>query len=445
MTSTTRSHAALSRVTVVGERRRIDLLLPSQEPVGHLLPDVLRMLEEPPGTTPGVRRLVTGTGAVLAPDDSLASAAIADGAVLRLVHRRETPAAPVVHDVTDEVAEDVDTRRWRWDDRIRNATAGVAAVALGVITASLARSWYGSDDVGGWLLGVGLAAAALGALASLLRNRELGGVLIVLGGAVGAMGAWSSTGGSDRARLAAIGGAVVLVLVLSAVFTPLGRGGLVGAGVFALLFGGWEAGAATIDDVYRLGAVMGTVAVLALGILPRYAVMAAGLTRLDDQRSGGATVSRHQVDTALAATHRGLALATVAAAGCVAVGGWFALREVNGWTVAVAALLAVVVMARARAFPLAVEVAALLAAGAVLAVRLCVVWADQPDRSPAGPLAVLCGLALVPLVVFVVRPPDHVRVRLRRFGNVVETLGVVALIPVCIGAFGVYGRLLDTF
>lgn len=445
MTSTTRSHAALSRVTVVGQRRRIDLLLPSEEPVGHLLPDILRLLEEPPGTTPGVRRFVTGTGAVLAPDDTLASAAIADGTVLRLVHRRETPAAPVVHDVTDEVAEDIDTRRWRWDDRIRNTAAGAAAIALGVVAASLARSWYGADTVAVWLIGIGLGAAALGALASLLRNRDLGGVLILLGGVVGGMGAWSATDDSNRARLAAIGLAVVLVLALAAVCTPLGRGGLVGAGVFAVLLGGWEAGVAVIDDAYRLGAIMGTVAVLTLGLLPRYAVMAAGLTRLDDQRSGGATVSRHQVDTALAATHRGLALATAAAAGCVAVGGWFALREVTAWTVAAAALLAVVAMSRARAFPLAVEVAALLAAGAVLAVRLFVVWADHPGRSPGGPLAALCALALLPLTVFVIHPPDHVRVRLRRFANVVETLGVVALIPVCIGVFGVYGRLLETF
>ncbi|MFF3146972.1 hypothetical protein ACFVRU_35955 [Streptomyces sp. NPDC057927] len=38
-----------------------------------------------------------------------------------------------------------------------------------------------------------------------------------------------------------------------------------------------------------------------------------------------------------------------------------------------------------------------------------------------------------------------VRIRLRRFGDVLESVGVIALLPLVIGAFGVYGRLLDTF
>lgn len=445
MINATRSHTALSRVTVVGERRRIDLLLPSREPLGHLLPDLLRMLEEPPGTTPGLRRLVTGSGVVLAPDDTLADAKVPDGAVLRLVHRRETPAAPVVHDVTDEVAEDLDTRAWRWDDRTRGATAGVAAIALGLAAAFLARSRLGADEVGGWLAGIGAGAALLGAAVARLGNRGLGGVLILLGGAVGGVGAWALTADSGRARLAALAVTVVAVFVLAALCTPLGHGGFVGAGVVTLLVGGWELGNVLIDERYRLAVVMGAISVVALGLLPRFALMTAGLTRLDDLRSGGAPVSRHQVDTALAATHRGLALGTVATAASIGAAGWLALDEVDAWTVAVAALLAAVVASRARAFPLAVEVVALLGAGTVLAVRLVVVWADRPDQSAAWPLAALCALALLPLTVFVVRPPDHVRVRMRRFANVVESLGVVALIPVCIGAFGVYGRLLETF
>lgn len=34
----------LSRVTLVGRRRRVDLVLPSDEPVGRFLPDVLELL-----------------------------------------------------------------------------------------------------------------------------------------------------------------------------------------------------------------------------------------------------------------------------------------------------------------------------------------------------------------------------------------------------------------
>jgi hypothetical protein len=60
-------------------------------------------------------------------------------------------------------------------------------------------------------------------------------------------------------------------------------------------------------------------------------------------------------------------------------------------------------------------------------------------------MASLITLALVPLLVLTVQPAEHVRVRLRRFGDVLESVGVIALFPLLIGAFGVYGRLLDTF
>ncbi len=42
-------------------------------------------------------------------------------------------------------------------------------------------------------------------------------------------------------------------------------------------------------------------------------------------------------------------------------------------------------------------------------------------------------------------PAERVRVRLRRVGDVLESVGVIALLPLVIGVFGVYGRLLGTF
>jgi ESX secretion system protein EccD len=444
----TGARVRLSRVTLVGERRRIDLVLPADEPVGELLPDVLRLLDDRAAARPLARRLVTADGAMLAQDDTLTDAQVPDGAVLRLVREEETPAAPVVHDVADEAADDLDRRGWRWDERTRTWATGVATLGLGMVAAVLARSWLGGGDVGPWLVAVALAAAGGGALVAGLARRDAGAVLILLSGALGTYGAWLLTGDVSGGRLVAVGLPVVCVLALLGACTGLGRSGFVGAGAVAVLLGGWELAVASMADE-RAAVVLGAVSVLALGLLPRYALMTAGLTRLDDRRSGGASVSRHSVDTALAATHRGLALATVATAASVAVAGWLAVTEPTGWTVSVTALLAVVVLSRARAYPLAVEVVALLAAGAVLAVRLVVVWeaerAGGAGESAAGPLAVVCGVAVLPLVLLLVRPADHVRVRLRRIVNMVESVGVVALIPVAIGAFGVYGRLLDTF
>ncbi|MBB5933922.1 EsaB/YukD family protein [Streptomyces zagrosensis] len=443
MVSSAQRRAGLSRVTLVGERRRIDMLLPADEPVGELLPDILEMMGSRPTHKPMLRRLVLANGAVLAQDDTLESLNVPDGAVIRLVREQETPAAPVVHDVTDEAAEDLDVRGWRWNERARVWTAGAAHLVLALVAAGYARDWLGADRTGVPIVVTALVAAAMGAPVARWANHMLGTVLILLGGVLGVFGAWTVTAASGVAetRLAAVGLAVTGTLALLGLCTPAGRGGLVGAGAVALATGGWELGW-MLTDGYRVGVAVGTVSVLALGFLPRLALMSAGLTRLDDQRSGGASVSRHGVDVALSATHRGLVLATVTAAGSAAVGGWLALERADAWTVTVVVLLAVVLLSRARAFPLGLEVVALQGAAVVLAVRLVVLWSD---RGTTYPLIALAGAAVVPLVVLAVRPPDHVRVRLRRLANLVESVGVVVLIPAAIGAFGVYDRLLNTF
>src|SRR5690606_15457596 len=126
-----------------------------------------------------------------------------------------------------------------------------------------------------------------------------------------------------------------------------------------------------------------------------------------------------------------------------AVAAVLALRAPSGWTVPLAAVVAVVLALRARAFPLVAEVVVLLIAAACVAVRLLVVWAEE--SSAAAPLAVLVALAVAPLVVLAVQPAEHVRVRLRRAGDLVESVGVTALLPLLVGVFGVYGRLLDPF
>ncbi|NEC16873.1 type VII secretion integral membrane protein EccD, partial [Streptomyces parvus] len=251
---------------------------------------------------------------------------------------------------------------------------------------------------------------------------------------------------SGPARLASVATAVALALLLLGFFSPLGRGGLIGAGATAVVAAVWEAVAAVESDPARLGAVMAVFSVVLLGMLPRLALMASGLTALDDRRSGGASVSRHDVADALAATHRGLALATVVTAVSATAAGWLLTLAARPtvWTVLLPSLVAVVLLSRARAFPLVAEVVALFSAAAVLLVRLVMLWMDQASGG-AGPVVVLGVAALLPLLVLSVEPPEHVRVRLRRTADLVESIGMVGLFPLAIGVFGVYGQLLDKF
>ncbi|MFF1543948.1 type VII secretion integral membrane protein EccD [Streptomyces sp. NPDC058291] len=446
--------AVLSRVTLVGERRRVDLVLPAQEPVGVLLPEIMRLLDDRVEGRPASRHLVTVDGSALDHDSTLETAGIRDGAVLRLVRAEDAPPAPVVHDVSDEVAEGLGHRSGQWGPVARRITAGVACVGWAVVAALFARAQYDRSVVAGALLAAAGAAGVAGAVLGRLRRQAPAVTLLCAGGALGVLGAWSLVdvlGGESAGalRLAGVAAVSALVLVLLGLFTPLGRGGVVGAAAVALTAVGWEAavavqsGAGTAEQQARVGAVLGVVCVVALGVLPRLALMASGLSGLDDRRAGGVSVSRYQVSAALAAAHRGLVLATITVAGSAAAAAVLAVRSVSAWTVSLAAVVAVVLALRARAFPLIAEVVALLAAAAGVAVRLLTVWAER--SSTAAPLAVLVVLAVLPLAVLAVQPAEHVRVRLRRFGDLLESVGVVTLLPLLVGVFGVYGRLLDTF
>ncbi len=439
---------ALSRVTLVGERRRVDLVLPSQEPVGLLLPEVLRLLGDRVGEQPQLRYLVGVDGNAIAADATLESAGVADGTVLRLVRAEDAPSAPVVHDVTDEAADDMDVRGWRWGPRARSVLCGVAGVVWVLVAGVLARQEFAADRAGAGLVGAAVVAGLGGLLCARLRRTPLAATLITTAGALGALGAWclaDADGWTAAARLAGTGGALAVALLLLGWCTPLGRGAFVGSGALVGCVLAWEIALSVQGDdgAARVGAVLAVLSVVALGVLPRLALMTSGLSGLDDRRSAGASVSRYRVGVALAATHRGLALASLVFAGSAAVAAALVLGEASVWPVLLAVATALVLALRARAFPLVGEVAALLTAAGVVVARLAWVWLDHAGA--AGPLALLAGLTATPLLVLAVRPAEHVRVRLRRVGDLLESMAVIALVPLLLGVFGVYGRLLDTF
>ncbi|MFF9982996.1 type VII secretion integral membrane protein EccD [Streptomyces erythrochromogenes] len=450
VSTATTSRAQLSRVTLIGERRRADMVLPSDTPIGQLLPDILQLLDDRAASRPLTRQLIASDGSALPHDSTLATAGIADGAVLRLVRSHSAPPAPVVHDVTDLVSDDLDLQAWRWRPAARRGSAGVATVAFTVTAALLARREFALDSLAGALAAVTLVLMVAGAAVSRIGqgNRGLATALLLASGGLGVLTAWTAAdahGWPGTARLAAVAGALVLTLALLGHCSPLGRGGLFGAVATAVITALWEVVAAVQSDPARLGAVMALVSVVLLGLLPRLALMASGLTALDDRRSGGASVSRHEVGNALAATHRGLALATIVTAISAAAAGWLLTlaEKPSVWTVALPSLVAVVLLSRARAFPLVAEVVALIAAAALLVVRLVMLWTGHDGG--AGPLTVLVVAALLPLLVLAVQPPDHVQVRLRRTADLIESVGMVGLFPLAVGVFGVYGQLLNKF
>jgi type VII secretion integral membrane protein EccD len=431
----------LSRVTLVGPRRRVDLVLPADEPVGVLLPDIVTMLG--PGSRspdPGAHQLTMVDGTVLGPAATLRGAGVPDGALIHLDRLTEAPPAPTVLDVTDEVADDLHRRRGRWGPAARTTTATAVVVLAVLAAAQLAVPW------------VGVAALAIAGSAVLLAGTAFAaagwrdpGVALLLGGAAVVIIHVPAIGATLPKQAALVAVAIAVTVQAVAVATDHARAGTLGAGTVLLLTAGWTVLLRLGVPAERAAAVMAVIAVAALGLLPRWTMIVSGLTRLDDRAAGQEPVPREAALAAVDDAHRGLAVACVAVAASGALSGWLLAQAASGWATALAVLLGLALLLRLRAFPLAVEVTALVAAALCVVAGLVHRWLRAvPEDWWAGGLVVLAVAALALLVLSGDAAP-HVRARARQVADRVEAIAVIALVPVVVGLFGVYARLLETF
>ncbi|RKS74719.1 type VII secretion integral membrane protein EccD [Actinomadura pelletieri DSM 43383] len=441
-----------SRVTLVGEARTVDMVLPAQEPLGALMPDVLQLLGDPVRNPPQLRHLVTSTGEVLDPGASLADRQVPDGAVLRLVRSDEPVPAPVVHEVPEVVGDSLDLRLLSWSPAAARWTATFTLVALSVGVGLVIRA--GSSAATAAVATAGLAALLLlcGVVIGMAGREPAGLAMILGGGAAGLPALWWAAAADDWPTWGRWGGAALLLAVLVMLLglsSPLGRGALVGGAAAVLLAGIGTACAASGLEPDRTGAVLALSCVVLLSVLLRTALSLSGLTSLDDRRSAGGAVPRVDLMAALDRAHRTMVIATLAVSVAAAVAGLGAATELGGsrgaWNAALAALLALVVAGRARVFPLVLQKAALLGAAVVIVIGLGVRWAEQVSWGIAPALGMLVVGLTAAVVVLTVHPAEHTRARLRRIMNRIEATAVIAIIPVAIGVFGIFARLRETF
>jgi type VII secretion integral membrane protein EccD len=425
-----------TRVTLAGTRRRVDVVVPSDETVGRLLPEVIRLTGEPPTSPPSLRHLAALDGTLLDADTTLAEAGIPDGALLRLVGLADAPPPPVVHDVVEETADDLDRRSWRWGPPARHGLAAAVLALGGLLVAYLAAGALHGSARTAILVALPAVLLVFGAAGGRSLPAPIGLGLLLAGAAAGGYAALLFDAG-----MKGIGGiAAVLVLGLG-VGTEVGRGGLIGGATGLALVAGWTIALAAGVQPPLVAAGAAVVSIGALGLLPRLALLSSGLTALDDRRSRDAAVSRRDVTAALTAAHRGLVLAAVAAGVSAGIAGYVLGARPTQWTASLAILLAVALVLRARSFPLVGPVATLAMAAAATMLALVRGW-------PAIDGTKLLAVAAVTLVAFgglVVDPPDHVRARIRRIADRLELIAVVASVPVALGVSGIYGHLLRAF
>ncbi|GHD10174.1 type VII secretion integral membrane protein EccD [Zhihengliuella salsuginis] len=442
-----------TRVTLAGERRRLDLLLPSTAEVGTLMPQILRLLGDTPGERVASKVLLTDTGEPLPAGSTLAAAGIVDGSTLSLFSNHQAPPPAVVYDVTDAVVGEAEAVGGGWTERHVVIGSGVAAGIAAVFGLWLLTSEYAAERMWWILLACGLGLLGAGA-ALVAASRPVAATLQVTGAALAVVGLWhwEKLPGYGLAMLAA----VVVVALIAALAGVSDRPGsvLTTAGVAGALTAVW-AGAyplaawATTDAVPAAPAVAAIGAlgsVVVLGLLPSIALTASGLAGLDDDRAEGATILRYDAVAAIHGAHSALRYSTVAAAASAGVGLWLlAESERPEWTMPLLLCLTVATVLRARAFPLAVERYSLYAAGAAGVVSGCLHLVDV-----VGPLSWIVAAGLLVAAVgaglgLTVRFPDHVQARLRQIGGRIESLAVVATIPLIVGYCGVFSLLLKSF
>ena len=430
----------LSRVTLAGAHRRLDLVLPSDEPIGLLLPEIVTMVGYAATGDARGYQLSTVDARVLDPATTLSAAGVPDGAVLRVDPLLEAPPAAIVYDVSDEVADDFARRPGRWGPAARRWTATGVSTAAATLAAVLAVPPLAAAAI----VSAGVLVALAGLVAGLLGRREVG-VAVLLSGTAAAMSAVPAWTSQWPPRWAGWTLAIGLLLVALGSITGNRRAGVSGGTAVLLLLGGWAGLVLAGLPARQVAAVMAIVSIGALGLLPRLAMVASGLTRLDDQRSGDESVRRVSVAAAVTAAHRGLAVTGLAVTTSATVAGVVLARAATGWAAVLAALIAVALLLRTRAFPLAAEMLALIAGGLVVGAQLLLSWPGPRPGQWWPPVVVAVVVAALGLVTLAYHPPPHVRARLRQDADRLEGLAVVALIPIAVGVFDVYPRLLGSF
>jgi type VII secretion integral membrane protein EccD len=433
-----------TRVTVQGEGRKADLVLPDDEPIAAMLPEVLALLDEGHARSARPVALMTTVGDQLDASLSLAEQAVDHGTILRVVRVDEAPPPPEVADVTDIAADAVQSRADVWRPVWGVVAAAVLAGVLGVLGGGVAV-----DRAGTSAAAVAAVCAGLALVATLLARRSHGAPAVVAAAAaVGALVvvAEAATGRVAEPTAAAVGlvwfglSCAVVGVVGGAGFrdVALGLGGGVGAagvsGLAATQVADWE-------PAHAAAATAVTGAVL-LGILPGLAMSVSGLSGLDDRIVEGRRVPRGVAHRAVDTAHRGLTWATVATSVLTGAAAWSLAGQQSTWSRLLAVAVGTVVLLRARVLPLAPQRLAVLAAGAVPWLALLV------DLGRADPEAALTTAAMAVVVLALVvgrRAGEHALARMRRLADVAELVAVLSLVPLLLAHLGVFADLVRTF
>ncbi|WP_370249287.1 type VII secretion integral membrane protein EccD [Nocardioides sp.] len=434
----------LVRVSVASGTRRVDLVLPGAIPVAELVPELARsvgLLDA--SSVYGGYRVVTAEGRQLAHDAGLTLQGVEDGAVLTVAAGVDAPDRIVYDDVVEAMTDIVERDLAPWDPASGRRTALAAAVVLlGLGAIALALQGLGGTAALPGTAAALVAAALVAAAVVLSRAQgepEAAVTVAWLGGAYAAVAGLVLAPADADPGVAAVstGGAVLLVGTVAALGLAARRPLVLPLVVLGALVAVWGGVIALSDvDPGAAALVVATVMVLVGSVFPWIALSVTG-TRveawysvadlvadpedIDPDRVAADARLGHEILVAISATvGLLLVLATRLAVD----------RGLAGTLLVVTA--AVVLMIRTRQYRTGAEVRVGLLSGiATLAATAASVLLRWPDWRPATAVVLAAAGALMLAATLV---PGAASVRRGRVGDVLETIALLALVPLLVVA-----------
>ncbi|MFN8195434.1 MAG: type VII secretion integral membrane protein EccD [Nocardioidaceae bacterium] len=442
---------SLVRVTVASATRRVDLVLPGAVPVAELLPELARSVGLLDGATVYAGyRLTTADGRELAGDAGLILQGVEDGGLLTVTAGVDEPPPRVYDDVVEAMTDVVERDLKPWQPASGRRTALVAAallLALGAAALLLE---------GGVLAGVtaGLVAAALVAGAVVLshvQNDREAAVAVAWMGCGYAAAAGLLLGSPDQTvgpvsdwfglPVATAGAGALLAGLVSLVGLGEGRTLAIPPVVVGAVFA--SSGLVMRAEAFDPAVVLTTTLVLVViagSVFPWLALGATGTSVAQLYSTADITADPVEVDPARVAadarTAHDILVAVSATVGLllVLVAPLSVSLGLAGTLLAVVGCL--VVMLRTRQYRTGAEVLVGLVSGiaGLAAVAVSLVWLHPAWRpTTAVVLAVAGALLLVATLV-----PGSPSVRRGRLGDLAESVGLLALLPLLVVATGIF-------
>jgi type VII secretion integral membrane protein EccD len=440
------------RVAVVAPHTRIDLALPVDVPVIDLLPMLLDYAgeahESGGGDHGGWALRAIGKGE-LDGGRTLRSLDVVDGDLLQLAAQSESTSPVVFDDMVDAIAA---AARDQGSTRSANPGIGSAAILVAALAAAVAVLYRTNQSANAYISGA--IAIVLLAIATATAKGAQARVAAVAIGAAGLP--FALLCGSDAVPGAYGHWSLLLGCALSCAYSlgallSLGTGAAVfSAATTASVLGGLSALVAGLANEPADNVVAGTIAVAVglLGFLPRLSIRLANLPitavplsaeQLSEQDDTG---DLRDITTRARLAGEYLLGTLIGAAGTVALTAIVLIARNDTLSIALAAVGIAGVALRARSTTRRGARVALLSASlaAGLGASLSIVYL-QPTQDFTTLLFADLAVLVVAIFLTVAAPRMRVSPTLPRLVNAFEAILLVSVLPLAVGAIGLYGTL----